>query len=71
MPRAVTPIPPPVSGMRAVPTPLPSTNSDLDETQAGDRSSGDVETSTQRRNVLLAATLAGLVLALVLAHFSH
>lgn len=45
--------------------------SDLDETQAGERVSGEVDASNQRRQVLLAATLAGFVLALALAYLSR
>jgi serine/threonine protein kinase len=73
MPRAATPLPPPISGRRTVSTPIPAAApaSELDETQAGERLSGEVESSFQRRQVLLAATLAGVVLALALAYFSR
>jgi serine/threonine-protein kinase len=73
IPRAATPIPPPNSVMRTVSTPpsVPAPLSDLDETRAGERVSDEVEASNQRRQVLLAATLAGLVLALALAYFTR
>jgi eukaryotic-like serine/threonine-protein kinase len=71
LPRSVTPIPPPISGLRSVAPPLPVPASDLEDTQVGERVSGEVESSYQRRQVLLAATLAGLVLALALAYLSR